>query len=225
MPLAFVDGLVGAFFQPFSVAVVVSILLSLLIAFLLIPALAALFFTKLPKHRESGRLTQGYIKLLRGAIARKWIVLTLAVALLAGSAGFAGVIGKSFLPSEPSDELLVRLELPATAMLEQTDEMVRAAEAQLKSREEIRYVQVFAGQSNAVKAMQQSKSGNNTAELAVGLRDVDERSGVRGDLEQSLNKLVQDKYPSGKVTVKRTEKRRPPVRRQRRGHALRRQYA
>ncbi|AIQ43596.1 efflux RND transporter permease subunit [Paenibacillus sp. FSL R5-0912] len=210
VPLAFVKGIVGEFFRPFSLAVVVSILLSLLIAFVLIPVLAALLFKKLPEHSESTRLSKGYTRLLQQAVAHKAMVLLVALAMLAGSVFFASSISKSFLPSEASQALKIRLDLPVTASLEQTDAMARIVEEQLTKMEQVEYVQAFVGSSGNVQRLQQNKTGDYTAELQVGLSSESEMQSIREELEQSLPALVQTGYPAASVTIDELVKDGPP---------------
>ncbi len=84
-PLAFVSGIIGEFFRPFSLAVVISIVSSLLVSVMLIPVLGAALFKRVKPHKEGGRLIGGFERLLRGALRRKGWVLTGAVLLLAAS--------------------------------------------------------------------------------------------------------------------------------------------
>ncbi|KAI7259242.1 hypothetical protein KC345_g10369, partial [Hortaea werneckii] len=210
VPLAFVKGIVGEFFRPFSLAVVVSILLSLLIAFLLIPVLASLLFKKLPEHRESTRLGKGYTKLLQRAVAHKAVVLIVALAMLAGSGFLAVSISKSFLPAEASRALKIRMELPVTTSLEQSDAMTRKVEDQLTKMEQVEYVQAFVGSSGNVQGLQQNKTGDYSAELQVGLSSEGELQSIREELEQSLTALVQTGYAAGRVTIEELQNDGPP---------------
>ena len=103
LPLAFVGGILGEFFRPFSLAVVFSISISLLVALMLIPVLGSAFFKKVKHHEKESRLSQLYERFIRGALKKKALVIVTSVVLLAGSLAMIPALGVSFLPAGESD--------------------------------------------------------------------------------------------------------------------------
>lgn len=133
-PLAFVSGIIGEFFRPFSLAVVVSILTSLLVAMMLIPVLGSKFFKKVKPHKEGSRLANGFEKIVRGALKHKGKVITLSIALLIGSLCLIPVLGVAFLLAGSTPTASVMLSLPPKSNLEMTDKLASKVEDYMKNQ-------------------------------------------------------------------------------------------
>ncbi|OCT13488.1 hypothetical protein A8709_17960 [Paenibacillus pectinilyticus] len=133
LPLAFVSGIIGEFFRPFSYAVVISIVTSLLVSVMLIPILGAKFFKKAVGHEKEGFLQRGFEKLLRGALKRKALSIGTAIVLLVGSLATIPVLGVTFLPSTPAPTAQINLVLPTKSGLDQTAKVSEAVEAYVKA--------------------------------------------------------------------------------------------
>lgn len=147
-PLAFVSGIIGEFFRPFSVAVVVSILASLLVAVMLIPVLGAKFFKNVKPHKEDkGMLARGYEKLIQGALKRKALVLVASVMLLAASLGTIPILGVAFLPADSLPTASIEISLPAKSSLEQTNKAAEKAETYVQGLKNVENYQVSIGGS------------------------------------------------------------------------------
>jgi multidrug efflux pump subunit AcrB len=132
LPLAFVTGIIGEFFRPFSYAVVISIITSLLVSVMLIPVLGAKFFKKAKHHEKESFLQRGFEKLLRGALKRKALSVGIAIVLLVGSLATIPMIGVTFLPTTSAPTAQINLALPAKSALDQTAKLSQEVEAYVK---------------------------------------------------------------------------------------------
>jgi multidrug efflux pump subunit AcrB len=132
LPLAFVTGIIGEFFRPFSYAVVISIITSLLVSVMLIPVLGAKFFKKAKPHEKESLLQRGFEKLLRGALKRKALSVGLAFVLLVGSLATIPMLGVTFLPTTSAPTAQVNLVLPAKSAMDQTAKVSQEVEAYVK---------------------------------------------------------------------------------------------
>ncbi|WP_240941742.1 efflux RND transporter permease subunit [Paenibacillus sp. HB172176] len=210
LPLAFVDGLVGEFFRPFSLTVVTSILLSLAVAFLIIPVLAVYMFKGELQEKEDVWLKRGYEKLLAACLRKKVVVILSACSLLVASGIMISMIGKSFLPAEPAHALEVEMELPGAASLAETDKLSQQVEAAMLEQDSVDYVQASIGRRDEAGVLRSNTSADNKATYFVQLtEDV--------DLEQakfSLGQLVQEEltsiYPDGMVRINEVQQEGPP---------------
>ncbi|MBB6675114.1 efflux RND transporter permease subunit [Cohnella nanjingensis] len=165
-PLAFVSGVIGEFFRPFSLAVVISIVSSLLVAVMLIPVLGAKFFNRVKPHKEGGgMLARGYEKLIRGALKRKAIVLGAAIALLAASLGTIPLLGVAFLPADTVPTASIEVSLPAKSSLEQTNKAAGKVEAYVQSLGDVTNVQVTVGGASGKRFANVAES--NKASVSV----------------------------------------------------------
>ncbi len=142
VPLLFLEGLEGRFFQPLGIAYIVSILASLLVALSVTPALCRFVFARTfdagaaatGSHRDSPLvrvLKRWYEPLLRASIARRGTVLAGAGALTLASLVLASTFGSSFLPTFREGTFTVFLMAPPGTSLAESDRLARGVEGQL----------------------------------------------------------------------------------------------
>ncbi|MEY5061597.1 MAG: hypothetical protein RIS45_1518 [Planctomycetota bacterium] len=136
VPLLFLQGLEGRFFQPLGIAYIVSILASLVVALSVTPALCALVFARGPAaaHGDSPLvrwLKRGYEPALRLAIARRGAVVSGALALALAAGAYAWTFGTSFLPTFREGTFTVFLMAPPGTSLAESDRLARGVEQRL----------------------------------------------------------------------------------------------
>ncbi|NBI28798.1 efflux RND transporter permease subunit [Chengkuizengella marina] len=147
MPLGLVGGITGAFFMPFAVAVVVSLLASLVVAVTLIPVLANYSFITLKENNKEPFYVRWYEKLLEFALNKKIFVITISLLLLMGSFLFVPKLGFVFLPNEKEKMLVAEINLPPSSVIERTNEVSLAVENKLKENQD-KYPNVFVSIGN-----------------------------------------------------------------------------
>jgi multidrug efflux pump subunit AcrB len=141
-PLMFVPGIVGKFFKPFGITVVVSILFSLLVALTVVPLLSKLFLLNMEHHEDKESVLQkGYRKMLEWSLNHRVVVSIIAMALVGGSIGLATIIPQNFLPSEKSVSYGLRVEMPVGTAIVKTDEVAGKIEQALSTRNEVKSYQ------------------------------------------------------------------------------------
>jgi multidrug efflux pump subunit AcrB len=135
MPVGLMPGISGQFFKNFGFTVVVSVLLSLGVARLITPMLAA-FFLKSHGTAEhgQGKWVDVYMKALHWALAHRWKTV-----LIGGGGAFLGTIlafgtlPLTFQPVEDSSSSQVSIALPPGSTLAQTEAVVDKAVAALNT--------------------------------------------------------------------------------------------
>ncbi|MFC4809689.1 efflux RND transporter permease subunit [Paenibacillus sp. GCM10023250] len=210
LPLAFVTGIIGEFFRPFAVAVVISILCSLFVAMMLIPVLGAKFFRSIKPHKEGGRFISGYERLIRGALKRKGWVLALAIVLLFASFGTIPLLGVAFLPAGETASITVNVKMPAQTPLAETDAVGAKVENYLKGLKNIDNYQAMIGGANNPFVQIPS---TNTASFKVIFKegaDVDTNA-IVDKANKDLNALVTAVSPKATVDIKEGEQNGPPT--------------
>ena len=121
MPIFFVEGLSGAFFQPLVIAYALAILASMVVALTLTPALAYLLLHRAPIERHESpiaeRLRVGYDRLLSRIIrSPRPAFLTVGSMMLAGAL-VVPQLGQSLLPDfKERDFLMHWLTAPGTSL-------------------------------------------------------------------------------------------------------------
>lgn len=142
LPLAFLTGVTGAFFKALSLTMAASLILSFLIAWLAVPILAGkLLGKKDADQEEGGRIThfmhRCYDRLMRGVLAKSWLIL-FVILLLGGGGWFASTqVGSGFMPSmDEGGFILDYVARPGTSLAE-TDRMLVQIEEILQKTPEV----------------------------------------------------------------------------------------
>lgn len=172
VPLMMVSGFIGQIFVPFAVAVVSSLLASLLVAVTVVPLMAK-FLLKGDKggHDRGLWMASGYTRVLRWSLDHKLIVCVIGFVTLAGSFGLASKVGSNFIPKEEATSLSVAIELPAGSAFESLDKKTRAVEALLKGKKEVKdYLSTVGAPSSGMAALEGDPSVRK-ADVFVNLKD------------------------------------------------------
>ncbi|MCA1060402.1 efflux RND transporter permease subunit [Rossellomorea aquimaris] len=210
LPLAFVGGIVGEFFRPFSIAVVTSIILSLLVAFMVIPVLGFTFLKKGKQEEKTGWLAKGYDRILRKSLSHKWVVITVSIFMLAGALAMVPGINKSFLPSGSANALELEVELPVTTSLSETDKIAKDIEAALMKNEEVEYVQGAVGIANNSSPLQMKSGSDSTATFSVQLSEGETVEEQKDQLEETVSDLVKEHDLESTIRLKEIRQEGPP---------------
>jgi multidrug efflux pump subunit AcrB len=128
LPVGLMPGISGQFFKNFGLTIVVSVLLSLAVARLITPMIAA-YFLKSHGHAEHGEgpLMDRYMSLLHWTLANRWktvamggFSLVLTIVMFTGLPGLMKPLPLTFQPTVNTDYSQVRIELTPGSTLAQT---------------------------------------------------------------------------------------------------------
>jgi multidrug efflux pump subunit AcrB len=212
LPLAFVDGVLGEMFRPFAVAVVISILVSLLVAMMLIPVLGASFFKKVKPHPHETALTRGYEKWLRGALNKKGWVIAVSILVLMASLGTIPFLGFAFLPGEKPTTIQADINLPTGTTLIAADQLAKKIDSKLAATDAFAKRQVTVGTSDDLR--KQFLGGGGAGEQPISFT-LEVKSGVSIDnaleqVEKDTSDLVKAEYPDATISAKEVQQSGPP---------------
>ncbi len=147
LPVAFMSGIVGRFFNSFGLTAAFAILVSLFVSFTLTPSLSSRFL-KLPARGGEGggraaaaskqsrfyaALDGGYDWLLRWALAHRKSVVALTALVVASTVAIFPYVKNEFIVDDDMSEFEVVIETPPGSSLERSDEILRRVEAALRS--------------------------------------------------------------------------------------------
>ena len=139
LPVGLMPGVAGQFFKNFGLTVVASVLMSLAVARMITPMIAAYFLKAdgMAEHGEAGWIEK-YMKILRWSLGhRRWMMgigavsLVLTVALLV-------VLPKQFFPDGDTDFSRIRIEMVPGTTLERTREVSTEAAAIIEKQPEVK---------------------------------------------------------------------------------------
>lgn len=130
LPVALMPGISGQFFKSFGFTVVVSVLMSLLVARMITPLLAAYF---LKSHgaapHASGRAMDRYLSVLSWTLRHRWVAVVAGVGTVVVTAVLIATVKMSFFPLENDENSQFRVGMAPGTTLEQTAEVTGRAAA------------------------------------------------------------------------------------------------
>jgi HAE1 family hydrophobic/amphiphilic exporter-1 len=211
VPVGFMGGITGRLYQQFAITIAISVLLSVINALTLSPALAALLL-KAPTGKRTlltpfynafnkffGWTTDGYVS-FSGILIRKMFrsmafigVLTYVIVVLVRN------IPAGFVPEEDQGFLLVNALLPDAASLERTDAVMRKAEAILEKNEAVEGFNTITGYSLVTGAY-----SSNMGFFFVQLKPWEDRHSAESHaagVVNALNRAFTQAIPEGGVVA------------------------
>ncbi len=155
LPILFLPGNAGKFIRSLPMAVVLTVLASLVVSVTIVPFLASVGLKESESH-DGNRFMRAlnwlidrtYGPWLHRALERPKTVLAGAALLIVTSFGLVPLIGFSLFPKADTPQFLVRIETPSGASLAETDRVARRVEAVLRSAPEIRSIFMNVGRGN-----------------------------------------------------------------------------
>jgi multidrug efflux pump len=165
LPMAFFGGSTGVIYRQFSITIVAAMVLSVLVALILSPALTATLLKQKPRDENGEHMRDGWFARrfpgvvrfgdrarngfntrfdrmiaqyeggVKRVINRKWLFLLIYAGVLALLVLMFVRLPTSFLPTEDQGAALIRYQLPAGATRGRTEEVQRAVEKYLLTYE------------------------------------------------------------------------------------------
>ncbi|GKW25716.1 multidrug efflux RND transporter permease subunit [Pectobacterium carotovorum subsp. carotovorum] len=184
VPMAFFGGTTGAIYRQFSITIVTSMILSVLVAMILTPALCATLLKPLAKGQHHGR--KGFFGWFNRSFTRTSLKYERGVGKILVSSGrwlllYMGIIGimaflffrlpTSFLPQEDRGVFTTQVQLPPGSTQQQTLQVVNKIEQYYLTQEKDTVTSVFSTIGSGPGG-----NGQNVARLFVRLKDWDERT-------------------------------------------------
>ncbi|MCU0913927.1 MAG: efflux RND transporter permease subunit [Planctomycetes bacterium] len=184
-PMAFFSGSTGVIYRQFSVTIVASMLLSVLVALILTPVLCASLLKAVPKGHEPAEggiwllrpFFRGfdrlffwsrhlYLKVVGHSLAHK-IPYLLVFLVIVGAMGYLfRKMPTAYLPDEDQGIVMVQVMLPANSTLEQTEQIMGQVKAYFDEHEQeaVQSVMTVAGSNFAGR-------GQNAGMAFIRLKD------------------------------------------------------
>lgn len=187
LPTAFMSGVVGQFFSQFGWTAAISVFISLLVARLVTPMMAA-YILKPKRHKEEtfGAMMKRYLSVVRWTLNHRAITLVATIVVFIGSLSLAKMLPGSFLPPDDSNRTQVTLELTPDATLDDTTRISQMTAQAISQVDGVSSVFISAG-------------SENTATLNILLNPRSERPS-KTDIENAIAEAVKD-VPSARFVV------------------------
>jgi hydrophobe/amphiphile efflux-1 (HAE1) family protein len=189
LPVSFMGGISGQYFKQFGLTVAMAVFISLMVARMITPVMAAyaLRSDAIPQHSNDGPIMTAYIRALKWCVANRWKTIGAGTLFFAMSVAGAMAIPKSFVPPEDFSTSIINVELPPGGKLEDTERVCAAATAILRRAPEVTDVVEFIGTE---------RDEIRTASLFVSLVPANKRKLSAKEWEQHMAPLL-NQVPDG----------------------------
>jgi hydrophobe/amphiphile efflux-1 (HAE1) family protein len=183
LPSSFMGGVAGQFFKQFGLTIAAAVFISLLVARLITPMLAAYFLGQtVPPPEKEGRLLRAYASLVGWSVRHRILTVILGLAVFAGSIASALLLPTSLLPPEDSGRSLLVVELPPGANLDELRATTDAIARRLDQLPEVRSVLVEGGRApNAAPEIRK-------ATVTINYVPRGERAREQNELERAIGR-------------------------------------
>lgn len=205
VPVAFMQGQVGRFFNSFGFVVGFSILMSMFVSFTLTPMLCSRFLVlEKGAHNKSksGFVTRviegGYRWILGWSLKHRWVIVVTSIAVLCSTPTIAGMVGFDFVPVDDQGEFEVSMTLPEGYSLERADKLMREMEKDLKTLPDVRHIFTIVGDTTG--RVGKGQGDVTQASIYVRLPDVGEREYSQFDMMRRAREMM-TRYPDIRTAV------------------------
>ena len=189
LPVAMMGGIIGQYFISFGLTIVITVLISLAVARMITPMIAAYFLkAKGPAKHGEGWLMDRYIGLLRWTLIHRWKSVGIGFACFLLQIFVFMMLPQSFQPDTDEDTAQMSIEMPPGSTLDQTRAVAERAAI------------IVRRQSDVESAFASIRAGN--ANIYVSLKDRGEgRDRTSTDFERQVGPLLQT-IPDARVTFR-----------------------
>lgn len=179
IPVSFISGTSGIFYQQFGLTMAVAVGISLIVALTLAPALCALILKPRSENKKSfssrvhtayhaafKSLMSRYANIAMAFIRRKWLVGALVAFAIVLSVGLMRVVPTGFIPDEDMSSLMVDFSTPPGYTTAATEEVLVRVSDRIQQIPEVESVGGVVG-----------LGGSNMGMIQIQLRPWNERKG------------------------------------------------
>lgn len=187
VPVAFMPGISGQFFRQFGLTVAIAVFISLMVARLITPMMAA-FFLRSHNHKpeKPGRILAFYEQLLISATRHKYKTLVIGLILFVLSLASTQLLPTEFSPKSDLSRSNINVELPPGSRLADTKKKTDEISALLKTIPEVKSIFVLGG--NQLPSLKDVRM----ATLSISYVDKTKRSVSQQKLENQIIKLLEN---------------------------------
>lgn len=201
LPTAFMSGIPGLVFKQFGWTAVVAVLVSLLVARLITPMMAA-WMLKPSSHvvEKEGKMMRGYLRMAAWCLKHRKTTLLTGILFFIGSLAMIPHLPKGFIP--PTDEgfTTITVELPAGSNLSTTLSVAEETREIIKQNQYVKRVFVTAGAPQAAGRGLMSAGEVRKASVVVLFTDQGSRPkqrDIENQLRVELQKIAGAKFSMG----------------------------
>ncbi|WP_149526736.1 efflux RND transporter permease subunit [Sphingobacterium hotanense] len=218
MPLVFMPEMAGEFIRSMPIAVITSVIGSMLIALLVVPFLSSKLLK--PHEHEGGNailrgmqniIHKSYGVFLDKALKHPGRTTLIALAIFLGSLALIPVVGFSLFPPSEKPQFMIHISSELQDNIHTTNRISREIEKELKAMDDVKYFTTNVGKGNprVYYNMQQGQENVSYADIFVQLHE-DVKSSDKIQIIENLRKKWTP-YLGAKVEVRNFEQGVPVI--------------
>lgn len=203
LPTAFMSGVPGKFFVQFGWTAAIAVLMSLVVARMLTPMMAAYVLRVPKKEHHEGRWVTIYMRWVKSALKHRVWTTIAATVFLVGSFLLVPLLPTGFIPPDDLSQTQVNLSLPPGATFEQTFQVAEQARSIIEKNPNVKliYTAIGGGNTGADPFAPSGAAEVRKATLTLNMTPRDERKGVK---KQAIEAELRDALavlPGARVKV------------------------
>ncbi|OUM04688.1 ACR family transporter [Pseudomonas syringae] len=190
VPIGLNNSSAGEYTFTLFAVIAVAMLVSWVVAVLFAPVIGVHILSAniKPKSEEPGRVGRAFNGSMLWAMRHRWLAIAITVGLFAASLFSMQFVQNQFFPSSDRPEILVDLNLPQNASINETRKVVDRFEASLKDDPDIERWSTYIGQG-AVRfylPLDQQLENPFYAQLVIVSKGLEERTALTARLQKRL---------------------------------------
>lgn len=204
IPVAFMGGRVGRFFNCFGYVVGFSILMSMAISFTMTPMLCSRFLKMETGHSSSKSgpiwrwIDGGYGAILRWSLQHRWVIVLVTFGVMGSTPVLFGLVGKDFVARDDQSEFEVSVTLPEDYTLQRVDDLLIEIDRRLRTLRGVTHTFTIVGDTTGRAARGQGDV--TTATIYARMIDLRERDYTQFDVMNDARRILTD-YPDLRAAV------------------------
>jgi HAE1 family hydrophobic/amphiphilic exporter-1 len=204
LPIAFMSGRTGRFFNEFGITTAVAILFSMLISFTLTPMLCSRFL-KVKKDHKSAKdrafyriIDRGYGWALEFSLRHRWVIVLLAILTVYATGPLFRAVGKDFLPRDDQSEFEITVQTPEGYTLERSTRAIQELARRVGGLRGVQHTLVTIGDTTGLVGA--GEGDVTTGAIYVRMKELEERTFTQFDVMAEARAILAD-YPDLRTSV------------------------
>ncbi|MGR9425144.1 efflux RND transporter permease subunit [Rhizobium leguminosarum] len=191
LPTAFMSGIPGLIFRQFGITAAVAVLVSLVVARLLTPMMAAYFMKAHPREERDGRVMRAYLAIVKAAMNRRKTTVAVTAVVVALSLATIPLLKSGFLPASDDARAQITLTMQPGATIEQTDAATTKAADIVGKLQDVTHVFSSVGSASSGGGPDSSTTSSvGSATIVAVLSPIGERDRKQSEIENDIRRAL-----------------------------------
>ncbi|ADG10237.1 AcrB/AcrD/AcrF family protein [Caulobacter segnis] len=200
LPTAFMGGIPGKIFRQFGITASVAVLMSLLVARLLTPMMAAYMLRASDREERDGAIMHRYMSCIGTTLRKRKATVALAGLFFVVSLAMIPLLPSAFFPAQDNAQTSVSLTLPPGSTLAQTTGLTNQAVRLIKTVPEVTHVFASVGTATSGGMDASASADLASSTLTVDLVERGKRRLKQSGVEEEIRKALEP-LPGARVSV------------------------